>query len=538
MALERSEAPSNGDRPAFHFVDAAAEAGLLRPTWCGSTEKPHILESGGTGLALLDYDLDGDLDLYLINGWRNEGPEILERGRNYLYRNNGKGIFEDVTETSGTGDEGWGTGIAVGDFDRSGFPDLFVSNFGADTLYVNRGDGKFEVVEEGPSIEGWSTGAVFFDADRDGDEDLYVGAYIDCTLEEVLNAEPELDWEGIKVMLGPFGLEGKANHYFENVGQGGFEEATVEAGLEDKGLYYSFGVIAADLDGDLDLDLYIANDSNPNYLYANDGTGRFQEVGLWSGAAVDSGGMAQAGMGLGAGDLDDDGLLDVLVTNFNRDTSTLYWNLGDMLFEDRTLALGLRELTYDPLSWGTALVDFDLDGGLELFIANGHIYPQADRVPQVGTSFRQANLLLVRRSDRFLDVTASAGPGLAVRESSRGVAAGDLDGDGDPDLVVANVDAAPTLLRNESARQGGWLMVDAPGALLVVVETGGRRFLRHRVIGASYVSASDPRFHFGLGPAEKIERLRILWGDGSRTLLSHIATDSIVRVRRRQDTTQ
>jgi hypothetical protein len=512
----------------LHFVDRTAEAGLDQPIWCGREGKPHILESGGSGLALFDYDLDGDLDIYLVNGWRLDGREIVERGRNILYANRGNGRFEDVSESSGTDDNGWGTGVAVADFDGDGTPDLFVANFGRDVLYANRGDGSFARVEDGPTIDGWSTGAVFFDADNDGDADLYVAAYIDCTEEEVLNAEPGLLWEGIKVMVGPFGLEGKANRYFENQAGGRFVERTEEAGLADVGLFYSFGVAAVDLDGDLDLDLYVANDSNPNYLYESDGAGHFQEVGLWSGAALDRKGNAQAGMGLAAGDLDSDGLADLFVTNFHTDVSTMYRNLGDLLFEDITESLGLRDPTYRPLSWGTSFSDLDLDGRLDLFIANGHIYPQADRVPETSGTFRQRNALLRGGAEGFRDVTASAGPGLAVVESSRGLATGDLDGDGDLDLVISNMDAPPTLLINESHRSGTWLMVDEPRALRATVESAERRIVRHRIAGGSYVSVDDWRFHFGLGQVSRVNRLRLVFDDGKRVELRNLPVDRLL----------
>ncbi len=538
-ALTVAAPVAGGVEAPFHFVDISADAGVTAPTWCGGKDKPHILESGGTGLALFDYDRDGDLDLYLVNGWRLDGPKVAERGRNVLYRNRGAGAdgtvsFEDVTAEAGVGDDGWGCGVAVGDIDGDAWPDLLVTNFGADVLYRNQGGGRFTAVADGPGVDGWSAGATFFDADGDGDEDLYVGAYIDCTLEEVLNAKPTLDWEGTQVMLGPFGLEGKANAYFENTGGGRFRDATAAAGLVDKGLYYSFGIAALDLDGDRDLDLYVANDSNPNYMYRNDGRGRFQEVGLWSGASLDQGGNAQAGMGLATGDVDGDGVTDLFVTNFAKDTSTLYRNLGDCMFDDVTAGVGLREATYKPLSWGTVLEDFDLDGDLDLFVANGHIYPQADRVPKAGTGYAQRNLLLAGEGGRFTDVSERSGPGLAVLGSSRGVAAGDLDGDGDVDLVVANVDAPPTVLRNDSPRRGAWLLVDAPGALRVEVTVGERRWARDLVIGGTYVSVSDRRFHFGLGPAQRADRLKVLWPAGGETVLENVGVDRVITVERDQ----
>jgi hypothetical protein len=512
----------------LRFIDIAATAGVTAPTWCGREEKPHIMESNGTGLAVLDYDGDGDLDLYLVNGWRLEANRVVERGVNRLYRNEGDGTFADVTEQAGVGDDGWGSGVGVGDIDGDGTPDLMVTNFGADVLYRNRGDGGFEAVADGPGIDGWSAGAILFDADGDGDRDIYLTAYIECTMEEVLEAEPELDWEGLKVMLGPFGLEGLGNGYFENLGDGRFRDATAEAGLEDVGLYYSFGVAAVDLDADLDLDLYVANDSNPNYVYDNQGDGTFKEVGLWSGAALDAMGNAQAGMGMAAGDLDSDGLPDLMVTNFYKDVSTIYRNLGDFIFEDMTRQMALSEATYMPLSWGTTLSDLDLDGDLDVFVANGHIYPQADLAPQAGTSFRQRNLLLANEGGVLRDVSAAAGPGLEALEASHGLAVGDLDGDGDLDLAVSNVDAPATVLRNDSPPAGAWLMVSAADALRVRIEAGKRRWVRHRVIGGSFLSESDSRFHFGLGGVDEIDRLWIVRADGTRSRYDGASIDRLV----------
>jgi hypothetical protein len=516
----------------------AKDAGLHLPTWCGSIEKPHLLESGGGGVALFDYDRDGDLDLYLTNGWRlNDHPDrfdIVERGKNLLYRNRGDGTFEDVTIRAGVGDDGWGTGIAVGDIDGDGWPDMFVSNFGPDVLYRNRGDGTFETVPDGPSIDGWSTAAVIFDADQDGDEDLFLGGYVDCTLEEVLGAEPELEWEGLDVMIGPFGLEGLANEFFDNLGPDDegtvtFAKVTEERGLEDVGLFYTFAIAALDLDGDLDLDLYAANDSNPNYLYENDG-GRFREVGLWSGAALDAMGNPQAGMGLATGDLDADGKPDLLVTNFSKDVTTFYRNLGDFLFEDITRDLGIGQPTFFRLSWGSELIDFDLDSDLDLFISNGHIYPQAARAPKSGTTFKQQNLLLENTGKSFVDVSDDAGGGFEITESSRGVAAGDIDHDGDVDMVVWNTDAPPTLLQNKSERAGSWLLLDAPGAMVAKVEAGGRAQYRHRVIGASYVSVDDQRLHFGLGQVKAVDRLELTWPDGSRTVFQGLPAGRVIRL--------
>jgi len=529
---ENPQPPADPGASTLRFVDVAAEAGVVAATWCGRPEKPHILESGGTGLALFDREEDGDLDLFLVNGWRLAGAEVAERGRDVLYANRGDGTFVDESERSGLGDDGWGTGVEVGDVDGDGHVDVFVTNFGPDALYRNRGDGTFAPTPDGPGIAGWSTGAALFDAERDGDLDLFVAGYIACTLEEVLEAQATLDWKGQKVMLGPFGLEGEADAYFVNDGRGGYRDATAEAGLTDAGLYYGFGVQALDLDDDLDLDLYVANDSNPNYLYRNDGTGHFQEMGLWSGAALDKNGASQAGMGLAAGDVDRDGRVDLFVTNFAQDMATLYRNLGDCLFEDVSFSYGLRAPTYKPLKWGTILEDLDGDGRLDLFLACGHIYPEADLFPDELIGFRQPNLLLRGTEGAFEDVGRSAGPGLEVRQSSRGLAAGDLDGDGDLDLVVSHMDAPPSVLRNDSIQRGAWLLVDAPGAVRVEARVGARTFVRQAVYGGSFCSVSDRRFHFGLGPAERVDELTATWPDGQHTTLTSVAIDQVVRVER------
>jgi len=557
MACARRAAPPGAVSPAerapraagssaaagarFRFVDVAAEAGVTRVTWAGRPGKDHLLDSAGTGVAFLDYDGDGRLDLYVVNGWRLDGSRIVERGRNALYHGLPGGRFEDVTERAGVGGDGvWGAGVAVADYDADGRPDILVTGFGRNLLYRNRGDGTFEEVAARLGIEspGWNTGAAFFDADGDGDLDLYVASYIDCTLEDVPQAKPILDWKGLeKVAAGPFGFKGAPDHFFRSEGGARFTDATREAGLEDTALGFGFAVRAGDFDGDGDPDLYVANDSDPNYLYRNEGDGTFREVGVWSGCALDANGAAQASMGIAAGDMNGDGLLDLVVTNFSQDFSTLYRGLGQGLFEDASEETGVGPITYLPMSWGVAFADFDNDGDLDLVIANGHIYPQIDRHPEIAGTFRQKNLLLENRDGRFYDVTARAGPGFEALESSRGLAVGDFDNDGDLDIAFTNLDAPPTLLRNDSPG-GSWIEIDCrlpggganPIGTTVTIRSGGRVQRRDIASGDSYLSSHDPRPHFGLGAARRVDSIDVRWPDGGHTFRSDVAAGQIVTI--------
>jgi hypothetical protein len=530
----------------FHFVDVAAEAGLTRVVLAGRPDKDHLLDSAGTGAAWIDYDLDGDLDAYIVNDWKISGSEVVEKGKNALYRSRGDGTFEDVTDQAGVSGEGhWGSGVTVADFDDDGWPDLLVTNFGPNVLYRNRGDGTFENVAPRLGIEtpGWNTGAAFFDADRDGDLDLYIAGYIDSTLEEVLTARPSLNWKGMDmVALGPFGLEGAVDHFFLSEGGQSFREVTEEAGLSDRALGYGFTVRAADFDEDQDLDLYVANDSDANYLYRNEGDATFTEVGAWTGVAFDSGGAAQAGMGVAVGDANGDAHLDILVTNFSEDFSTLYRGDGTGFFEDVSSEAGIGPPTFVSLSWGTILADLDNDGDQDIVIVSGHIYPQVDRHPEYGMTYEQANLLLENDgTGRFTDVTDQAGPGFELVRSSRGLAAGDYDNDGDLDLLITNLDATPTLLRNDSAR-GTWLTVVAvvpPGqgtaiGTRVVVRADGRAMVRDISSSGAFLSAHDTRLHFGLGKATTVDSIEVHWPDGTRTLLEDVRANQFLEVHKDQ----
>ncbi|MFI4946878.1 MAG: FG-GAP repeat domain-containing protein, partial [Burkholderiales bacterium] len=354
----------------FRLVDVAAKAGITRVLLAGRPDKDHLLDSSGGGAAFLDYDRDGRLDVYLVNGWRLEGSKVVEKGRNALYHGKADGSFEDVTDAAGVSGEGqWAQGVAVADYDKDGWPDILVTTFGRNVLYRNLGNGRFQDVARDVGIEspGWNTGASFFDADGDGWLDLYVASYIDVTIEQVLAARPSLSWRGLEtVAFGPFGLKGAPDHFFRSDRGKRFVDATLAAGMEDKATGFGFGVRAADLTGDGRVDVYVANDSDPNYLYRNEGGGVFKEVATWSGAALDENGAAQASMGLAFGDVDGDGIPDLFTTNFSEDFSTLYHGLGGGMFEDVSKASGVGAATFKPLSWGTALADLDNDGALDL----------------------------------------------------------------------------------------------------------------------------------------------------------------------------
>jgi enediyne biosynthesis protein E4 len=536
--------PAAGERAPFRFVNVSEQAGLTRVLLAGRPDKDHLLDSAGSGAAFLDYDRDGRLDIYLVNGWRLEGSRIVERGQHALYRGLPDGTFRDVTVEAGVGgEEHWGSGAFVADYDADGLPDILVTNFGPNVLYRNLGNGRFENVARAAGIEapGWNTGAAFFDADADGDLDLYIAAYIETTEQQVLDAKRTLSWKGVElVAAGPFGMKGAPDHFFRNEG-GRFVDATAAAGLEDRALAFGFAVRALDADDDGDVDLYVANDSDANYLYRNEGRGVFKEVATWAGCALDEKGAAQAGMGLAIGDITNDGVLDLFVTNFAEDFSTLYAGAGDGLFDDVARASGIGPMTYRPLSWGAAATDLDNDADLDLVVVNGNIYPQIDRHPEFVGTYAQRMLLAENRgpgaAPLFRDATAGAGPGFEQVRSSRGLATGDYDNDGDVDLLVTNLDGPPSLLRNDSPG-GSWLIVALEGAngepnpigAVVTVRAGGRSQQRDVAAGDSYMSTHDPRPHFGLGTAEMVEQVDVEWPDGTRTVRKDVTANQILKI--------
>jgi len=534
--------PSRAPATKLQFLDVAAQVGLDAMIFCGGRDKDHILESTGSGAAFIDYDGDGYLDVYLVNAWAldEEPSSVRQKGRNRLFHNTRAGRFEDVTDAAGVGDDGWGSGVCAGDYDGDGRMDLYVTNFGPNRLYRARGDGTFEQVAEraGVAEPGWGAGATFFDADGDGDLDLYVVNYIDCTMDDVLTARRSNKWRDLaKVMAGPFGMRGGRDRYYRNNGDGTFGDATEESGLTDLAEGYGLGVLASDLDNDGDVDLYVANDSNPNFLYRNDGGGKFTEVGMWSGAGFSGEGEAQAGMGVDAADYDGDGLQDIFVSNFARDNCTLYRNEDELFFEDVSAAAGIKQITFAPLSWGCAFFDVDHDTDNDIFVVNGHIYPQVDQFPEFGEHYRQLPILFRNDNRRFTDVSRHAGPGLQIPISARGLAVGDYDNDGDLDILVTGIDSAPMLLRNDSIGLEHWLeirVLDARGSAAVnafaSVTADGVRQVREVRSGSTYQSQNSLVMHFGLGSATKVDKLTVRWPDGTVTERRDLHVDVSVTI--------
>ncbi len=528
-------------RPPLHFVDVAAEVGLdaFRQV-SGEADKMYLPASTGAGVALFDHDGDGDLDVFLVNGSRIGGYEPGREPTNRLFENSGAGeSFRDVTAEAGLDSSGaWGQGLAVADVDGDDDLDLYVTNYGPNVLYLNRG-GVFEVAEAGVESPLWSTGAAFLDYDRDGDLDLYVANFV--RYDKVLAAYEGREWlthtwKGLTVMSGPMGLPAAGDQLFRNDGDAGFTEVTEEMGIAAVEPSYGFQPSLGDVDGDGWLDLFVANDSRANFLWRNlEGRG-FRDTALATGVAFDRSGNKQACMGVAFEDLDGDGDLDLFVTNFAEDLNTFYAGDGSGFFHDDTLATGLSgPQTRSNLAWGTFFFDGDNDGDQELFIANGHVYPQVDELDGPDT-YAQANELFVETAGRYRDASGEAGPGFAVRKVSRGAAFGDLDDDGDLDIVINNFDDTPTVLRNGSRSSGHWLKVRLRGrghnrsaiGARVRVEAGGRLFSRYVRSSDSFLSHHDLRLHFGLGEADAVDRLVIDWPDGESETIPGTGVDVLV----------
>jgi hypothetical protein len=527
------------------FQDVAEKAGLTR--WrhvMGPEQKKFILETVGSGVALLDYDNDGWLDIYFVNGSTYDAMSgKAEPPHAALFHNNRDGTFTDVAQQAGVTNDRWGFGVAVGDYDNDGWPDLYVSNFGKNRLYHNNHDGTFTDVAEkaGVSLGNWSTGPTFGDYDGDGRLDLFVPGYVHYDLAHPpLPGSPEVAFStcrfrAINVMCGPRGLKGEPDHLFHNNGDGTFTDVSEKAGVGDSNRYYGLTAVFADLNNDGKADLVVANDSTPNYLYVNKGNGTFEDDSYASGYALNDDGRETASMGIAVGDYRNNGLLDLYNSVFSDDYNPLYRNDGDANFTDVSYRLGIAEVTIPFLGWGTGFLDYDNDGWKDIFVANGHVYPEVDSSGW-GTTFRQRPLLFHnRKGEKFEVIPPVKGTGLALLLKARGAAFGDLFNDGKMDVVINQLDDVPVLLRNVNPDKNHWVGLgltggsksprDAVGAA-VYLTAGGMRQRGDVLSGGSFASSNDPRVHFGLGESTTVPAVEIHWPSGA---VEHITLPAVDR---------
>jgi hypothetical protein len=524
---------------AVSFEDVAERAGLQWVNVHGDATKDYIVDTNGNGAAWLDYDGDRDLDLLLVSGSTRERLEDGGSRLAVLYRNEGA-RFEDVTPASGLDTRGWGMGACVADYDNDGDRDVYVTALGANHLFANDGDGTFTDVTTAAGVGDarWGMNCAFGDYDLDGDVDLYVANHVVFDESAIPSrTESVCSHEGLDVYCGPRGLSGQADVLYRNDGDGSFTDVTEAAGIDDRD-YYGFGVLFSDLDADGWPDIFVANDSVPNLWFHNDGDGTFSEEGLGRGIALSNEGREQAAMGAAVGDYDGDGDLDLFVTNFAEDYNTLYDNGGAGLFADVSHRTGLGTASWWQLGWGTGFFDADNDARLDLFVANGHVYPDVRDLNRGGT-YGQRNQIFRNVGDgRFVDVSDDAGPGLAAARTSRGAAFGDNDNDGGVDELVVNLNDRPALLENVAPPGHHWLTLrlrgvasnrDGIGAR-VWVTAGGRTQIREVRSGGSYLSHNDLRVHVGLGTAEGADGIRVQWPAGTVDRIGPLAADAFYDV--------
>ncbi len=533
--------PSGRPFPA-RFTDVGAQAGLSQPVVYGGIDsKAYIIEVVGCGIAFIDYDNDGWLDLFVLSGTRLEGAP--PGATNRLYKNNRDGTFTDVTEKAGVGRAGWASAITVGDYDNDGFDDLFVTYYGHNVLYHNNGDGTFTDVTASAGLAAatvrYGSGCTWVDYDRDGRLDLFVATYLNATLDTLPKRGENADcrWKGVPVNCGPRGLPPGSVQLFRNNGDGTFTDVSRQSGVAAATGSYPMTAVAADYDNDGWPDIYVACDSTPSWLFRNQHDGTFREEALERGVALSEDGMEQAGMGIGIGDYDLDGNIDIFKTHFADDTNVLYRNDGKGNFDDFTIRAGIGvETRY--IGWGAGIVDLDNDGFPDVFMVTGSVYPEVERALPA-YPFRTPRLVFRNLGDgRFEELIEEAGPGVAAAHTSRGCAFGDFDNDGDMDVVIVNMNEPPSLLRNDVSGSGHWLKVllmgvqsnrSAIGAR-VIARYGARTQAQDVTAQASFYSANDRRLHFGLGAAASAD-LTIRWPSGAMETVRNVAADQLVVIR-------
>jgi len=528
------------DRKIPQMTDVVSKTGI-KFVHVAAPEKKYIVESMSGGVLLVDYDRDGWQDIYFTNAPTVEMFSKGEKARSALYRNNHDGTFADVTEKSGTGYPGFAMGGAVGDYNNDGWPDLYVTCLGGNILYRNNGDGTFTDVTKAASVADgrWSAGAAFGDYDADGDLDLFVTNYVDFKFDDLpgFGKLPTCKFRGIDVQCGPRGLQGAGDSLFRNNGDGTFTEVSKSMGVDDPKGFYGMQVVWSDFENRGKLDAYVANDSTPNFLYRNETT-KFTDVGLQSGTAVSGDGSEQGSMGVAVGDYLHTGRFSIFVTNFVDEHNTLYRSEGNSNFTDVSFATKLAQMSRPYVGWGTGFFDIDNDTWLDLFVVNGHVYPQMDQIAS-GLGYRQDKLLHISRGNgTFCDASALAGPALREKRVSRGAVFGDLDNDGDIDVVVGDLDAAPSVLRNEGGDGNHWITLELAAVKGTPLAIGARITLTAGGVvqteeirsGGSYLSQNDLRVHFGLAKSTRVDSVTSRWPSGKTETIKDLEADKFYSI--------
>jgi hypothetical protein len=524
------------------FRDITKEAGITF-VHHAAPEKKYIVESMSGGVALFDYDNDGLLDIYFVNSLTVDTANDPKAARSALYRNRGQNTFEDVTDKAGVGHPGWGMGLCTADVDADGWEDLYVTVLGGNKFYRNQGDGTFADVtaRAGLAAGGWSTGCGFADYDRDGDLDLFVSRYVSIDLKNLpqFGKDKTCEYRGIAVQCGPRGLPGETDFLFQNDGTGKFVDVSKKAGVSDPRAYFGLGVGWFDWNADGWLDLYVANDSTPNFLYENQKDGTFKELAFPLGVAVSQDGAEQGSMGVAIADYANTGRFHIWTTNFSEEYNALYHNNGDH-FTDVSFSSKTAAISLPFVGWGNAFFDYDNDTLLDMIVVNGHVYPQLDKARlRASAGYRQRKLLFHNRGDgTFDEVGPKYGTALMEERVSRGLAVGDLDNDGRLDVVINDLDGSPQILRNELAAAGNWLVVRLKGqgknrgaiGAIVTAKTG--TLVQRRLVqsGSSYISQEDKRLHFGLGKAGQVDTLEVTWPDGTATKTDNVKANQIIEI--------
>jgi hypothetical protein len=544
IANPASPASIEPKSPAYipQLVDITAKTGI-QFTHLSSPENKYIVESMSGGVALIDYDRDGWPDIFFTNAPDVDMSLAGKKARSALFHNNHDGTFTDVTEKAGVAFPCWAMGAAVGDFNNDAWPDLVVSCFGGVVLYRNNGDGTFTDVTKKSGLAtdaGWATGVTFGDYDNDGFVDLFVPHYVDLNLNDLptLGSRKTCLYHELAVQCGPRGLKGSPDNLYHNNGNGTFTDVSKQAGVDDPQKYFGLTSVWSDFNDDGKLDLFVTNDGEPNFLYRNNGNGKFTDVAYPAGVAVNQDGYEQANMGVAFGDYLHKGRFSIAITHFSEEYTTLFRNDANLNFFDVSYEAGIGAPTSPYVGWGDAFFDLDNDGWLDFFEANGHVYPQVDS-REVGTKYREPKLLFLNQHNgKFLNISKLAGPAIQIPQVSRGVATGDLFNDGHLDLVVENLEGSPMILRNEDSSKHHWISLELAGTksnrlalnARVHVTAGDLVQLGEVQSGGSYISQNDLRLHFGLGDHTRVDSVEIIWPSGKKEILKDLAADHFYSV--------